>query len=173
MIVRAGALGTMLGFLRHNTPTLVTLDVARRVASLVSNALGFANAFISAQQGQVATVASPDGTPQVDGKTVSGETRLRQRVYQCFTLLGFAGVSDATQTTLLQSTVLLFAGPDSGGSALQAAVATSAGNFNGLWSLGDGYAFGVTSINIENGEEGNEEGRGGSGESSEGRRDTE
>ncbi|KAG6836470.1 hypothetical protein H0H93_007750 [Arthromyces matolae] len=45
--VRESALGAILYFLHHNASTLVTLDVGRRIASLLSNALSFANNFIS------------------------------------------------------------------------------------------------------------------------------
>ena len=45
--IRESALGVIWCFLQHNSSTLVTLDVARWMASLLSNALSFANSFIS------------------------------------------------------------------------------------------------------------------------------
>ena len=45
--VQESALGAIWSFLQHNLSTLVTLDVARQIASLLSNALSFANNFIS------------------------------------------------------------------------------------------------------------------------------
>ncbi|KAF9493264.1 hypothetical protein BDN71DRAFT_1570152 [Pleurotus eryngii] len=72
--VRESALSAILYFLQHNSGTLVTLDVARQIASVLGNALSFANAFItlgfsritkSTQvtllQLTIALFASPDG----------------------------------------------------------------------------------------------------------------
>ncbi|THH07979.1 hypothetical protein EW145_g3009 [Phellinidium pouzarii] len=153
--VRACALGAVRGFLRHNAPALVTLDVARRVASLLGNALAFANAFVAAQPGQDAL--GPRGAqggapvaPSADSTSVSSrEALLRRRVYQCFTALGFSSLTDSMQMSLLQSTTALFASSEGyTGSALQAAIA-SAGNFTSLWNATDGYAYGVTTLTVE------------------------
>ncbi|KAJ7193893.1 armadillo-type protein [Mycena pura] len=79
------------------------------------------------------------------------EALLRRRVHQCFSALGFNGITDTTQSTLLQSCVTLFASPDvypGSGSAVQAAIAASSGTFAGIWASGDGYAHGVTFIEI-------------------------
>ncbi|KAJ7157551.1 clathrin-coated vesicle protein [Mycena crocata] len=157
--VRESALGAVLCFLRHNSGTLVTLDVARRIASVLSNALLFANNFISpavqdalglsdpaSQQAQQINIGAQKGLP-----LPAREALLRRRVHQCFAALGFSGITDATQATLLQSCVTLFASPDGyagAGSALQAAIAASSGTFTGIWASGDGYAHGVTFIEI-------------------------
>ncbi len=45
--LRESALGAILSFLKHNSTTLVTLDVGRRIAMVLSNALLFANNFIN------------------------------------------------------------------------------------------------------------------------------
>src|ERR1700722_1044587 len=45
--VREGALGAIRCFVHHNSSTLVTLDVARRISSGRNNALSFANSFVS------------------------------------------------------------------------------------------------------------------------------
>ncbi|KAH8115151.1 clathrin-coated vesicle protein [Phellopilus nigrolimitatus] len=153
--VRACALGAVRGFLRHNAPALVTLDVARRISSLLGNALSFANTFVAQQSqsglgGQGAQAGGPS-VPGVEGTSAaSREALLRRRVYQCFTALGFSSLTDAMQMTLLQSTTALFASSEGYvGSALQAAIATSAGNFTSLWSTTDGYAYGVTTLSVE------------------------
>ncbi|KAJ6560948.1 clathrin-coated vesicle protein [Mycena sp. CBHHK59/15] len=171
--VRESALGAVLCFLRHNSGTLVTLDVARRIASVLSNALLFANNFVSpavqdalglsdpashqAQQHNAVNQGAQKGLP-----LPAREALLRRRVHQCFTALGFSGITDATQATLLQSCVTLFASPDGyagAGSAVQAAIAASSGTFTGLWASGDGYAHGVTFIEL--GDEWEEEEKGG------------
>ncbi|KAG8984939.1 hypothetical protein FRB93_006149 [Tulasnella sp. JGI-2019a] len=142
--VREAALGAILSFLRHNSPALVTLDVSRRLALLLANALTFANAF-AAQQ---AEDASDPATvlPGIDAPLSAREAMLRRRVYQCFTALGFSTVTDAMQSTLLQSTVSLFASPEGyAGSSVQAAIASSSGNMASIWQMSDGYAYGVAS----------------------------
>ncbi|KAJ6526020.1 clathrin-coated vesicle protein [Mycena capillaripes] len=159
--VRESALGAVLCFLRYNSGTLVTLDVARRIASVLSNALAFANNFISPAVQDALGLSDPSQAPlQQNALLNSGgaglplparEALLRRRVHQCFAALGFSGITDATQATLLQSCVTLFASPDGyagAGSAVQAAIAASSGTFTGIWSSGDGYAHGVTFIEI-------------------------
>lgn len=141
--VRENALGAILCFLQHNLATLVTLDVARRIASVLSNALSFANNFISQN------VEDPTETqiPVINkGLTLGArEALLRRRVYQCFSALGFSSITEATQATLLQSVVSLFASPDGyAGSSMQAAIASSSGTFTSVWQSADGYGYGVT-----------------------------
>lgn len=142
--VRESALGAILCFLKHNATTLVTLDVGRRIASLLGNALSFANNFIAQKVDE-----GNDGTIPVinpKGLTVKGrEALLRRRVYECFTVLGFSNIPDGTQSNLLQSAVMLFASADGyAGSSVQAAIASSSGSFTSVWSSVDGYAYGVT-----------------------------
>lgn len=60
--VRDSALGAILCFLQHNSSTLVTLDVGRRIASVLGNALSFANNLIS--QG-VEEVIDPQQIPVI------------------------------------------------------------------------------------------------------------
>ncbi|KAJ6577043.1 clathrin-coated vesicle protein [Mycena vulgaris] len=160
--VRESALGAVLCFLRHNSSTLVTLDVARRIASVLGNALLFANNFISPAVQDALGLSDPASQQALQHNAMNGaaqkglplparEALLRRRVHQCFAALGFSGITDATQATLLQSCVTLFASPDGyagAGSAVQAAIAASSGTFTGIWASGDGYAHGVTFIEI-------------------------
>jgi hypothetical protein len=143
--VRESALGAILRFLRHNSSALVTLDVGRRISSVLGNALLFANNFIS----QGVEDASETSAPTV-AKGLSlrlREALLRRRVYQCFTALGFSSITESTQLTLLQSTVSLFSSPDGySGSSVQAAIAS--GTFISIWHSIDGYGYGVSSIDI-------------------------
>ncbi|KAG6857124.1 hypothetical protein H0H87_009256 [Tephrocybe sp. NHM501043] len=144
--VRESALGAILCFLQHNSSTLVTLDVGRRIASLLSNVLSFANNFISQQVEDPVEAQQqfPDGMKGLNLR--SSEALLRRRVYQCFTALGFSSLAESTQVTLLQSAVSLFASPDGyAGSSVQAAIASSSGTFTSVWQSVDGYAYGVTS----------------------------
>ncbi|KAK7064864.1 clathrin-coated vesicle protein [Favolaschia claudopus] len=169
--VRESALGAVLCFLKYNSGTLVTLDVARRIAALLSNALAFANHFVT--PGVQDALGLSDPTTQAQQNVNAGqqqwqpvalparEALLRRRVHQCFAALGFSGITDATQATLLQSCVGLFASPDGyagAGSAVQAAIAASSGTFTGIWACGDGYAHGVTFLEI-GGDEFEEDGK--------------
>ncbi len=146
--VRESALGAILCFLKHNSSTLVTLDVGRRIASVLGNALSFANNFINQRVEETPEGQIPVVNPK--GLTLKGrEALLRRRVYECFTVLGFSNIPDATQTTLLQSAVALFASADGyAGSSVQAAIASSSGTFTSVWTSVDGYAYGVTFTQI-------------------------
>ncbi|OCH91331.1 clathrin-coated vesicle protein [Obba rivulosa] len=142
--LRESALGAVYCFLKYNSPTLVSPDVTRRITSLLSNALQFANTFISSK-----AVENPDET-QADTKGLSLEGRealLRSRIFQCFSLLGLSGVTESTQSALLQSAAALFSSPDGyTGSSVQAAIASSSGMFTSIWQSTDGYAYGLTDI---------------------------
>ena len=91
--VRDCTLGTILCFLRRNSPTLVTLDVARRATSQLIDALVFANAFTSQRKEELAEQPTPASAPSTSSRGLSLATRealLRRRAYQCFSTLGFA-----------------------------------------------------------------------------------
>lgn len=147
--VRECALGAILSFLRQNSPALVTLDVARRISSLLSNALTFSQAFMNQKfdelQDGAASVASYRG---LDALTL--EALMRRRIYECYSVLGFATLTETSQLSLLQSAAIQFSSPDAfAGSSVQAAIAASSGNFISVWQSIDNYAYGVTSIRPE------------------------
>jgi len=145
--VRECALGAIRCFLQHNSSTLVTLDVARRISSVLNNALSFANSFVS--QSIDDTTESSTSPPSSGLSLRSRENLLRRRVYESFTALGFTSITDSTQSTLLQSAVSLFASPNGyAGSSVQAAIASSSGTFTSVWQSADGYAYGVTFLEI-------------------------
>ena len=123
---------------------VVTLDVARRIASLLCNVLSFAGNFISQNVEDLSDAQLP--TVVKKGLTLRDrEALLRRLVHQCFTALGFSSIAELTQTVLLQSVVMLFASPDGyAGSSVQAAIASSSGTFSSVWQSIDGYAYGVT-----------------------------
>ncbi|KAI0311044.1 clathrin-coated vesicle protein [Amylostereum chailletii] len=144
--IREAALGAIFCFLKHNSPTLVTLDVARRLATMLSHAFLFANAFSS--QPQEEPITSPEYASN-HAALREREFLLRRRIFQCFSLLGAGSVPEGTQATLLQSVVTLVASPEGfAGSAMQAAIAGSSGSFSSLWQTFDGYAYGVTAIQV-------------------------
>ncbi|KAF8558426.1 clathrin-coated vesicle protein [Imleria badia] len=143
--VRESALGAILCFLLHNT-LLVTLDVSRRISSLLSNALAFTAAFSSQP------LEEPSSGPEGSSLRLR-ESLLRRRVFQCFTALGSSTLTDSVQFSLLQSTMSIFAGPEGDGvSALQASIASSSGTFTTVWQTADGFGHGVTTMDTVNDE---------------------
>jgi hypothetical protein len=150
--VREAALGAMWCFLECNKGVLVTLDVARRIANVLINALSFANNFISAgvEDPAESAMLQPGLSRRNAGLTLrEREALLRTRVHQCFNSLGFSSIQDSTQVTLLQSALSLFASPEGyAGSSVQAAIASSTGTFVSVWASADEYAYGVTGDEI-------------------------
>jgi len=151
LLVRECTLAAVLNFLRHNH-SLVTIDVARRLATLFTNTLNFVNGFATAysealreQQSNPNGPTSPIFTTRPS--LVERESMLRRRVMQCFTALGPSSATESMQPALLQAAVTVFADPENySGSAAQAAIAAQSGQFTGVWQSTDGYAFGVTSL---------------------------
>ncbi|KAI0688492.1 clathrin-coated vesicle protein [Cytidiella melzeri] len=149
LAVRENALRAIYCFLTHNSPILVTADVARRVTSLLTNALQF-SAMFSSQR----VVEEPqDSIPPPGGRGLSlvgMDALFKCRIFQCFSALGVSKVTESTQSSLLQSAITLFASLDGySGSSVQAAIATSSGSFTSVWQSTDCYAYGVTDIEIK------------------------
>ncbi|KAJ8482572.1 hypothetical protein ONZ51_g5279 [Trametes cubensis] len=145
--VRESTVGAIHCFLKYNSPTLVTADVTRRISSMLSNGLAFANTYITSRPNlnQEELLAESKGLG-IDGR----EALLRSRIFQCFSLVGFAGVTESVQSSLLQSVITLFASPDGyTGSSVQAAIASSSGSFTSIWQSVDGYAYGLTNLQVE------------------------
>ncbi|QRV99686.1 HEAT repeat protein [Ceratobasidium sp. AG-Ba] len=147
--VRGSAVGALVAFLEScgpNTSTaagLVTLDVGRRLSTLLTNALSFANAatsFLSSLEFETQRTVAISGL----GLSLRDlENILRARTMNCFALLGCGALADTTQSDLIRSTINIFAGPGVG-NAMQAAIATAAGG--SLGDGGDGYAWGLSSF---------------------------
>ncbi len=166
--VRECALSAILSFLRNNpSKDVVTLDVARRLAALLTNTLNFINGFASAyaealrelqaaqmqqQQGGASaahpatmTFASAAGRATLADR----ENLLRRRILQCFTALGSSSATESSQAALVMAAVGAIADPDNAvvsANATQAAIQASAGGFTNVWQSVDMYAFGVTSL---------------------------
>ncbi|KDN46480.1 hypothetical protein K437DRAFT_268128 [Tilletiaria anomala UBC 951] len=141
--VRECTLGCILSFLFHNASELVNLDTSRRIVALLSHALAFVDAF-SAQHPNLLQEQTPG--VHLGGLTLlDREFLLRRRLMQCFTVLAENPAMEPLESGLLMVALKAFAEPDRYiGSATQAAISASAGNFTSVWSLADGYAFGVS-----------------------------
>lgn len=153
--VRECAVGSILCFLQSNARSrnMLTLDVERRISTLLTNAL----LFVTSYEEFRSSVASP---PSTHTQTYS-VALLQSRIFQSFLLLGFATLPDSTQAMLLSSCISLFAGSEAslGISTVQASIAaaqgyTGYGGASGVWSAGDGYAFGVSSLDVIPADEG-------------------
>ncbi len=143
--VRECALGSILAFLEFNS-RLLTTDVSKRIASLLQNTSEYLDGLPSKKH-----------TDEVSQRLLPSlqlhdlEYMVRRRVLQCYTkLVTLSPIGNSE--TLLQSNLLTlavssFADPDNYiPSSLGIAIASSAGNFEGLWDVGDNYGFGVTGL---------------------------
>ena len=152
--VRENALRAVYSFLVHNASVLVTADVARRITSLLTNALQFAGTFGGQRVEDVV-----DQLPLAEGKGLSlvgVDALFRTRIFQCFSALGVSKIPETTQTALLQSAITLFASPEGySGSSVQAAIAASSGSFTSIWQSTDCYAYGLTDIELVDDASGN------------------
>ena len=143
--VRECALGCMLAFLNHNSK-LLTLDLVRRLANLLQNTTAFLYHLPSKK--------STDDVMQRLSPSLQlhdHELMVRRRVLQCYaTLLGHSAVGSKEillQADLFTLTTALFAHPDDHTSnSLSTSIASSVGNFESLWEVGDNHGFGVTSL---------------------------
>jgi hypothetical protein len=149
--VREHTLSAILTFLRYNKE-LSTLDVARRITSLLTNTLNFVNGFATAYSDYLREQQqNPNTAPNSVRASVTlaeRECGLRRRVLQCFAALGNSSATEGVQPALLEAAVGVLADPDAGGfsgSPAQLAMQASAGVFTDVWSTFDGFGFGVCS----------------------------
>ncbi len=143
--VRECTIGCILSFLTHNASELVNLDTARRIVALLSHMLAFADGFSSQYQHLM-----QEQTPGVYGgglNLLDREFLLRRRLMQCFAKLSGNPAMEPLESGLLMVALRAFAEVDRYvGSATAAAIAASSGTFISVWTVPDGYAFGVSSL---------------------------
>lgn len=151
--VRECTLSSILAFLKGNRE-LATLDVARRITSLLTNTLNFVNGFTSAYGEYLKALQqqNPNNGPVTPlpqtANLAEKESLLRRRVLQCFTALAESSATEGVQSALVQTAVSVIAEPDSitiGASSTQAAIHASSGSFTDVWQMSDGFGFGVSS----------------------------
>ncbi|KAG2752774.1 hypothetical protein P692DRAFT_20907963 [Suillus brevipes Sb2] len=91
----------VLCFTIANSLLLTSPGAARRISSLLGNSLSFSNMFLS----QI--------IEEVSGPSIrTREASLQCRAYQCFSALGTSILTDSLQSSLLQSVLTVFVGPD-------------------------------------------------------------
>jgi hypothetical protein len=143
--VRECALGSILTFLEFNS-RLLTLDVTKRLASMLQNTTMFLN-----------TLPAKKTTDDISQRLSPAlqlhdfDLMVRRRVLQCYTKLVDlkpAGSNEVLlQTNLLPFAVSSFADPEIyTPSSFSTAIASSAGSFESIWDVADNYGFGVTGL---------------------------
>jgi HEAT repeat-containing protein 5 len=143
--VRESALSGLLAFL-DACSSLVTTDGSRRIATMLQNTLHFLHNLPSASQ-----------TEDVNHRLVPAlhlqdmTYMLRRRLLQCFSSLlqqKHIDLTDAlSRSDLMNMSMRVFTSPNrSAPKNLEASLANSASNFEGVWEAGDNWAYGVTSL---------------------------
>ncbi|CEP08433.1 hypothetical protein [Parasitella parasitica] len=141
---RECATSSIYSFLAHNSQSLVTLDIAKRIAALLNNTLAF---LATAPATFTATTLSPC-TPH-ETRLIDQLYALRTRIFQCFiTLRPLLSTYESSLGSLLRNSLSVFTeldriSPSSG--AHHQVTATVPGQFVSVWNTADGHGYGVTS----------------------------
>jgi hypothetical protein len=143
--VRDCALGSILAFLQFNS-RLLTVDVSKRIAAMLQNTSAFLKSLPSRKTTEDISQRLFPSLQLLDL-----DLMVQRRVLQCYTKLvnlSPAGGSEALlQSNLLTLAVSFFADPENyTPSSLSTSIASSAGNFESIWDIGDNCGFGVTGL---------------------------
>ncbi|KAI8641511.1 armadillo-type protein [Parasitella parasitica] len=135
---------SIYSFLAHNSQSLVTLDIAKRIAALLNNTLAF---LATAPTTFAVTTMSPC-TPH-ETRLIDQFYSLRRRIFQCFiTIRPLLSTYESSLSSLLRNSLSVFTEPDrispSSGAHHQV-TATVPGQFVSVWNTADGHGYGVTS----------------------------
>ena len=141
--VRECTLGSILLFLEFNG-RLVTVDVAKRIATMLQNTVEYLDSIPSKKH-------SDDASQRAVSSLTLQELILmtRRRVLQCYSrLISFSPHASSevlTQSNLLTSAVSLFADPEA---FVPGTLGSSIANttFETIWDVADNSAFGVTGL---------------------------
>lgn len=143
--VRDCALGSILAFLQFNS-RLLTVDVSKRIAAMLQNTSAFLKSLPSRKTTEDISQRLFPSLQLLDL-----DLMVQRRVLQCYTKLvnlSPAGGSEALlQSNLLTLAVSFFADPENyTPSSLSTSIASSAGNFESIWEIGDNCGFGITGL---------------------------
>lgn len=143
--VRECALASLMAFLQYNTK-LLTSDVSKRLAGMLQNTAVFLSALPERKSSEDMALRLSPSLQLLDF-----DHMVRRRVFQCYTSLvtsSSLGASEiALQSNILPLAVSSFADPDRyGASSLSIQIASSAGAFESIWSVGDNFGFGVNGL---------------------------
>ncbi|KAI8980927.1 armadillo-type protein [Pilobolus umbonatus] len=142
--IRECVIGSIYSFLAHNSQSLVTLDIAKRITALLNNTLAFlATAPITFS----ATTLSPCSAHET--RLIDQFYCLRRRIFQCFIIIKpLLSSHDTSLSSLLRNSIAVFSEPDKilpSSGAHQQVTGTVPGQFISVWNSADGHGFGVTS----------------------------
>ncbi|QIX01385.1 hypothetical protein AMS68_006902 [Peltaster fructicola] len=143
--VRECALSSVRAFLAYNR-RLLTSDVSRRIAAILESSVSFVNTLPDRK-----TSEDPSTRLSPAFQLQDYEVMVNRRVLQCFSVLLASSLPNSVEpaafSTILPLAVRALAAREyEVPNALNAAIATSAGSFDGIWDLGDNYGFGVTGL---------------------------
>ncbi|CEG80418.1 hypothetical protein RMATCC62417_14760 [Rhizopus microsporus] len=141
---RECAISSIYSFLLHNSQSLVTLDIAKRIAALLNNTLAF---LATAPVTFAATTLSP--CVPYETRLIDQSYCLRRRIFQCFiTLRPHLPTYESSLNSLLRHSLTVFIELDkisASSRAQQQVTATVPGQFVSVWNIADGHGCGVTS----------------------------
>ncbi|KAI8602311.1 armadillo-type protein [Dissophora ornata] len=142
--VRECALGSVASFLLHNSDKLVTVDVSKRIAALLSNTLSFAAAVPSSFPQQAPAAGSKvQQHDLLNVKFTDRDDALRKRIFECFVAMRHTSAFEMYHPMLIKAALDVFSDPDrTSGTAVTNAI--SASTFTTVWAVDDGYGYGVT-----------------------------
>ena len=144
--VRECALGSLLSFLEFNN-RLITMDVAKRISVMLKNTTDFLTILPSDKDKGADAMSRVNHSLQLPDLI----QMVRRRVLQCYAQLAIrspqSSIDVFSQSNILNFSVYCFADPEAYSSGtLSAAIANSASNFDGIWTTGDNYAFGISGL---------------------------
>ncbi|KAG1462345.1 hypothetical protein G6F46_004337 [Rhizopus delemar] len=141
---RECVISSIYSFLLHNSQSLVTLDIAKRIAALLNNTLAF---LATAPLTFTATTLSP--CVPYETRLVDQSYCLKRRIFQCFiTLRPHLSTYESSLNSLLRNSLMVFLELDKlspSSRATQQVTATVPGQFISVWNIADGHGCGVTS----------------------------
>jgi len=143
--VRECALSSIVAFLNFNS-RLVTPDVAKRLTTMLQNTTVF-----------MSRLPIKKTTEDIGARLFASlqlldlDVMVRRRVFQCFTLLVMSNpltIQDIVQElNVVSMAVSCFADPDNFHfTSLSTSIASSTGNFETIWDMGDNLGYGVTGL---------------------------
>jgi len=143
--VRECALGATIAFLHFNS-RLLTSDVSKRLAGMLQNTALF---LISLPAKKSSEDFSQRLSPAI--QLLDLDLMVRRRLFQSYSMLVQSSQAAATeisqQSNIIPLAMSAFADPDNyTPSSLSVSIASSAGNFESVWEVGDNSGFGVTGL---------------------------
>ncbi|RMZ89528.1 hypothetical protein DV736_g3242, partial [Chaetothyriales sp. CBS 134916] len=143
--VRECAMNGLLTFLT-SCSSIITTDGSRRISTMLQNTVQFLNSLPASRQSEeMAHRLVP--AKQLQDMAVL----LRRRVLQCYVGLGGVKhidiIESLSHSDLMGLAISTFTSPDRPSDRrLEASLASSASNYDGLSEVGDNWAFGVSSL---------------------------